>query len=68
MYKFLIIFNILLKIWFDIVYLNKLKWVLYEGSLLLSIKSILFICIGVFDLLYKYVIDNLKKIRIRFKY
>lgn len=43
---------------------------LYEGSLLLSIKSILFICIGVFDLLYmyKYVIDNLKKIRIRFKY
>lgn len=41
---------------------------LYEGSLLLSIKSILFIYIGVFDLLYKYVIDNLKKIRIRFKY
>lgn len=43
---------------------------LYEGSSSLPIKSTSFTCIGVFDLLYmyKYAIDNLKKIRTRLKH
>lgn len=41
---------------------------LYEGSSSLPIRSTSFTCIGVFDLLYKYAIDNLKKIRTRLKH